>query len=497
MKLKSPFLNLILITALVFLRHTEKSTILLSHAFQHSIHIHSKQSYKKSHSLSHRPNIRLYQAKEALAREGDWAAYLDEENTGLVYYFNSVTGESIWDAPTTSFPKVFLSKRKKEKMMTKTQEYIERQQLLQQQQQEMEENADKGFFGGLLSNISVKDNIFFAGEKISPNSSTQKSSANMSISSNNLNINDFQGPITSGNKLSTTNTESKQLFVADLAKVFKKTPDPLLRKSIDINASSPDLTSPVIKTQIKVEMISRVLPHPMKTSWGGEDAVFTTSRSFGVFDGVSGATKEEGKPLYSVTVAEQLKKSLGKRGGLSIKQLQSELMDASIYADSCATGATTALLASIGTDGFLRVINLGDSVLIVIRNNRILVKTKEKIHYFDCPYQLASGSPDRPRDAISLQVELVPGDIIIAGSDGVFDNLSESTVRKIVNSVSNSKVNLPLVVKKIVEQSRKVSLNPNAQTPYAQMAMKNEYKAYESGLGGKIDDISCIVVQCT
>lgn len=43
---------------------------------------------------------------EPLAREGAWTAYLDEETTGLVYYFNNETGESSWDKPTTTFPEV-------------------------------------------------------------------------------------------------------------------------------------------------------------------------------------------------------------------------------------------------------------------------------------------------------------------------------------------------------------------------------------------------------
>jgi protein phosphatase PTC7 len=112
-------------------------------------------------------------------------------------------------------------------------------------------------------------------------------------------------------------------------------------------------------------------------------------------------------------------------------------------------------------------------------------------------YQLSNGSPDRPRDASSLQVELLPGDIIVAGSDGVFDNLSEFTIRNIVNGVTSSKVNLALIAKKIVDQSRSVSLDVQAQTPYAQMALQNQYPEYESGLGGKVDDISCIVARCT
>ena len=42
---------------------------------------------------------------EPLASEGDWAAYVDEQYD-RIYYFNHVTGESVWSKPTESFPDV-------------------------------------------------------------------------------------------------------------------------------------------------------------------------------------------------------------------------------------------------------------------------------------------------------------------------------------------------------------------------------------------------------
>ena len=35
-------------------------------------------------------------AIKPLAKEGSWNAYLDDEETGLVYYFNTLTGERTW-----------------------------------------------------------------------------------------------------------------------------------------------------------------------------------------------------------------------------------------------------------------------------------------------------------------------------------------------------------------------------------------------------------------
>eukprot|EP01083_Nonionella_stella_P188040 692290_1 len=95
------------------------------------------------------------------------------------------------------------------------------------------------------------------------------------------------------------------------------------------------------------------MPHPEKMSWGGEDALFVSGKSFGVFDGVSGAEKVDGMPLYSNTLAQKLKSSVGK-GGLSIEEIKAKMLTAAEYADMSATGASTAAVASIGDDDILR-----------------------------------------------------------------------------------------------------------------------------------------------
>lgn len=87
------------------------------------------------------------------------------------------------------------------------------------------------------------------------------------------------------------------------------------------------------------------------------------------------------------------------------------------------------------------------------------------------------------------------GDVIVAGSDGVFDNLSDSEVCDIVSSFG-PRSKSTAIAKKILERSRKVSLDKDAITPYSTIARgKSGYDAYKSGRGGKVDDISCIVVK--
>ena len=58
------------------------------------------------------------------------------------------------------------------------------------------------------------------------------------------------------------------------------------------------------------------------------------------------------------------------------------------------------------------------------------------------PHQLGhhEGS-DKPGDALMSVVHLKPGDIIIKGSDGLFDNLSEEDAEEIANQVRVSHTN--------------------------------------------------------
>jgi protein phosphatase PTC7 len=243
---------------------------------------------------------------------------------------------------------------------------------------------------------------------------------------------------------------------------------------------------------ITIEMGSHILPHPGKVRWGGEDAVFVKGRTFGVFDGVSGADKIDGVPLYSRTLANEMKKMVGTEG-VTIQDMTTYLTNAAAYADGAATGASTAVVASIGENGFLQALNIGDSYCVVIRDGKVTAKTREISHYWECPYQLSEDSPDRPKDGTKLNVELIPGDIIIMGSDGVFDNVNDDLLLELV---TKSPAKATQLAKKICDLSRKQSLDNNSETPYAKQAQRRGDPDFRTGLGGKVDDVSCVVVVC-
>lgn len=180
------------------------------------------------------------------------------------------------------------------------------------------------------------------------------------------------------------------------------------------------------------------------------------------------------------------------------------------------TTATSALLASEGEEDphpILYVTQLGDSQVLVIRprDKSVLFKTTEQWHWFDCPRQLGTNSPDTPEnDAQVDKVVIEEDDIVLAMSDGVVDNLWEhEVVENVVQSLekwqssdehatAKEKVEegeaagMRFVARQLVKAARKIAEDPFAESPFME-------RAVEEGLsieGGKLDDISVVAGIC-
>jgi serine/threonine protein phosphatase PrpC len=61
-------------------------------------------------------------------------------------------------------------------------------------------------------------------------------------------------------------------------------------------------------------------------------------------------------------------------------------------------GSSTACVVVLGNDE-LKIANLGDCGLSIIRHNNFVFRTEEQQHSFNFPYQLGTGSIDSPQDA--------------------------------------------------------------------------------------------------
>ncbi|KAL8917629.1 MAG: hypothetical protein Q9172_005751 [Xanthocarpia lactea] len=159
----------------------------------------------------------------------------------------------------------------------------------------------------------------------------------------------------------------------------------------------------------------------------------------------------------------------------------------------------------------LYVTNLGDSQVMVVRpeTKEVVYKTTEQWHWFDCPRQLGTNSPDTPKaNAVMDKVKIREGDVVLAMSDGVVDNLWE---HEVVQNVHESMQRLGHgrqvesegdgqdtdgrmldVAKELLKAARTIAEDPYAESPFME-------RAVEEGLameGGKLDDISVVAALC-
>jgi protein phosphatase PTC7 len=162
--------------------------------------------------------------------------------------------------------------------------------------------------------------------------------------------------------------------------------------------------------------------------------------------------------------------------------------------------------------------SLGDSQIMVVRpkDRKILYKTAEQWHFFDCPRQLGTNSPDTPVDnAVSHAVDVQPGDVVIAMTDGVTDNLWDHEIVETVSSAierwergAGGKVMLTpgsdgdrtlgrsggmrFAALELMEAARKIAADPFAESPFMERAVEEGVPM----LGGKPDDISVVMALC-
>ena len=149
----------------------------------------------------------------------------------------------------------------------------------------------------------------------------------------------------------------------------------------------------------------------------------------------------------------------------------------------------------------LYVTNLGDSQIMVIRPkvDQVVYKTREQWHWFDCPRQLGTNSPDKPiANAVMHKVALEVDDVVLAMSDGVTDNLWEHEImQNVIDSIhsqgpgfkeqsgnstpfEDEEKTMLFVAKQLVEAARVVAEDPFAESPFMERAVE-EGLALEGG----------------
>ncbi|TMW89132.1 hypothetical protein EJD97_017626 [Solanum chilense] len=247
------------------------------------------------------------------------------------------------------------------------------------------------------------------------------------------------------------------------------------------------------KIHLKLNSGSFYLPHPAKAKTGGEDAhfIYDPAQAIGVADGVGGWADlgidagEYARELMSncmSVIQEEPKDSVE-----LIRVLEKA------YMRTKAKGSSTACIVAL-TDEGLYAVNLGDSGFMLVRHGSTIFKSPVQQHGFNFPYQLeGSTAGDSPSLAQAFKITVAPGDVLVVGTDGLFDNLYDADIAKVVVHAVEAGLGPQMTAKKIAALAQRRAMDTTKPSPFSDAAKEAGFE-YQ---GGKLDDITVVVSYVT
>jgi len=141
--------------------------------------------------------------------------------------------------------------------------------------------------------------------------------------------------------------------------------------------------------------------------------------------------------------------------------------------------------------------NLGDSGFLLIRDGEVVHRSVEQQHYFNTPFQLTNAPPGQEDNVLSDRIEMADkqsyrveeGDILLMGTDGLFDNMHEDMIVDYITKYKDHKNATKETATNIAQKAYDLSFDPDYLSPFSMSAI-------DAGIeirGGKPDDITVIV----
>lgn len=288
-------------------------------------------------------------------------------------------------------------------------------------------------------------------------------------------------------------------------------------------------------------------------SESGQDAFFVTriddtgGVALGVADGVGGWMDSGVDPAdFSHGFCDYMAAAASQHPPDGSAPLTAKSLMLTGYEAICAdpavpAGGSTAIVGLLDPSGTLEVANLGDSGYIHLRLNAVHGCSEPQTHAFNTPFQLSIIPPwilqrmhtfggsqlaDLPADADESRLSLRHGDVLVFASDGVWDNLFNQDILRIVSSAmqgcgawvnsdaggirvrpdlslytqtspssdgDGKGVSLQsLIATQVTGAAKAASTNTKLNGPFAKEVKK--YYPHETWRGGKVDDICVVAV---
>lgn len=228
-----------------------------------------------------------------------------------------------------------------------------------------------------------------------------------------------------------------------------------------------------------------------------EDSYFQTATALGVADGVSAWRK------YGIDGGQFARELMVNCRDIRLKwnssclELVAGLEEA--HNNVQAYGSSTALLGFL-VNSHILLSALGDSRAIVVRwtsgRPTIVFETEVSVHSFNCPYQLArvpknlnltSFIHDTSADSLNYSIEVELGDLLIMGTDGLWDNLYDCDL---INLLSQGDLLSPQEIAEMLGKRAFLNSRSANATPFQEAA--NQAYPGAQWRGGKVDDITVL-----
>lgn len=239
----------------------------------------------------------------------------------------------------------------------------------------------------------------------------------------------------------------------------------------------------------------------------GDDACFIAKHRsadvLGVADGVGGWRTYGIDPSIFSTSLMRTCERLISTGKFDPRKPASSIIAKSYYelleSKEQVLGSSTACVVVLNRDDCtMYTANIGDSGFLVMRQGRVVHRSEEQQHYFNTPFQLSLAPPgqsglvlsDSPESADTLQFSVKNGDLILLGTDGLFDNMPDSMIVAELLKLENYDVeSMQRTANSLALQARRLAFDESYMSPFAMRAMDNGIDA----IGGKPDDITVLL----
>jgi len=158
-------------------------------------------------------------------------------------------------------------------------------------------------------------------------------------------------------------------------------------------------------------------------------------------------------------------------------------------------GGSTACVLVIAP-GKISSANLGDGRFLIVRHDQVVYRSRRQQTEFNAPLQLASSGfgGNQPEEAdVRCIADVEPGDVVVLGTDGLFDNLFDADITEIV-STAGARAHPQDVAQRLARKAYDTSMS-ESDTPFSVGARESGIARFKSYRGGKPDDIAVVVAR--